>query len=95
VLDADAGGKEWLLALRDRPFAETIEVLTQFSGVGPKVAACVALFSCDKHCSIPVDTHVWRLACQRYMPAMRGKTLTPKLHPLVMEVRMLAAPSVA
>ena len=31
-------------------------------GIGPKVAACVALFSLDKHDSIPVDTHVWQLA---------------------------------
>lgn len=81
-----AGGREWLLGLRHQPFAETIEELTQLKGVGPKVAACVALFSCDKHSAIPVDTHVWKLACQRYLPSMRGKALSPKLHPLVMEV---------
>lgn len=80
------GGREWLLQLREKPFAEVIEELTQLAGVGPKVAACVALFSCDKHDSIPVDTHVWKLACQRYLPGMRNKTLTPKLHPVIMEV---------
>lgn len=79
------GGREWLLQLREKPFAEVIEELTQLAGVGPKVAACVALFSCDKHDSIPVDTHVWKLACQRYLPGMRNKTLTPKLHPVIME----------
>jgi hypothetical protein len=31
------------------------------AGVGPKVAACVALFSLDKHDAIPVDTHVWQV----------------------------------
>ena len=31
------------------------------AGVGPKVAACVALFSLDKHAGIPVDTHVVRM----------------------------------
>lgn len=30
-------------------------------GIGPKVAACVALFSLDKHEAIPVDTHVWQV----------------------------------
>lgn len=80
------GGREWLLGLRNESFEDTIEELTELKGVGPKVAACVALFSCDKHSAIPVDTHVWKLACQRYLPSMRGKTLSPKLHPLVMEV---------
>ena len=32
------------------------------AGIGPKVAACVALFSLDKHAAIPVDTHVWQIA---------------------------------
>lgn len=84
---ACAGGREWLLQLREEPFEKVIEELTCLAGVGPKVAACVALFSCDKHDAIPVDTHVWRLACQRYLPGMRNKTLTPKLHPVVMQVR--------
>eukprot|EP00892_Ulva_mutabilis_P000326 jgi/Ulvmu1/10294/UM060_0096.1 len=79
------GGREWLLKLRKRPFAEVIDELTRLAGVGPKVAACVALFACDKPEAIPVDTHVWRLACQRYLPGMRNKTLSPKLHPVVMQ----------
>ena len=29
-----------------------------------QVAACVCLFSLDKHEAIPVDTHVWALACR-------------------------------
>ena len=29
--------------------------------MGPKVAACVALFSLDKHSLVPVDTHVWQV----------------------------------
>ena len=83
-----AGGEAWLLSLRKRPFAEAIEQLTQLSGVGPKVAACIALFACDQHSAIPVDTHVWKLACKYYMPSVRSKTLTAKLHPQVMQVRV-------
>ena len=81
-----AGGEAWLLSLRHRPYLEVIEQLTQLSGVGPKVAACIALFSCEQHSAIPVDTHVWKLATQYYMPSVRGKTLTPKLHPTIMQV---------
>lgn len=64
-----------------------LEELVQLPGVGPKVAACVALFSCDQHSAIPVDTHVWALACKYYTPQLRGKTLTAKMHPMIMQVR--------
>lgn len=50
------------------------------SGVGPKVAACICLFSLDKHDAIPVDTHVWTLATRYYAPHLAKKSLTPKLH---------------
>lgn len=53
------------------------------AGVGPKVAACVCLFALDKHAAIPVDTHVWQLACKHYLPGLRGKALTAKLHGMV------------
>lgn len=37
-----------------------------------QVAACVCLFSLDKHAAIPVDTHVWQLACRHYTPHLKG-----------------------
>lgn len=77
------GGAAWLASLRKVPCQEVVELLCQLSGVGPKVAACVALFSLDKHDCIPVDTHVWQLALRKYTPQLRGKTLTPKFHPIV------------
>jgi hypothetical protein len=40
-----------------------------------QVAACVCLFSLDKAGAIPVDTHVWQLACRYYAPHLRNKTL--------------------
>lgn len=77
------GGAEWLMALRTVPFADACEALCTLPGVGPKVAACVALFSLDKHEAIPVDVHVWNLATKRYCTQLRGKTNNPKLHPIV------------
>jgi N-glycosylase/DNA lyase len=38
-----------------------IEALCTLPGVGPKVAACIALFSLDQNHAIPVDTHVWKV----------------------------------
>lgn len=49
----------------------------------PQVAACVALFSLDKHGAIPVDTHVWQLATRYYAPHLKSKSLTPKIMPEV------------
>uniref|UniRef100_A0A453DZI1 DNA-(apurinic or apyrimidinic site) lyase n=1 Tax=Aegilops tauschii subsp. strangulata TaxID=200361 RepID=A0A453DZI1_AEGTS len=54
------GGAKWLALLRDRELLEVIEGLCTLPGVGPKVAACIALFSLDKNQAIPVDTHVWK-----------------------------------
>lgn len=81
--DMPGGGRSWLMRLRDMTFEESIEELCLLPGVGPKVAACVALFSLDKHSSIPVDTHVWQFSLRHYTPHLKGKTNSPKYHPEV------------
>lgn len=52
-----------LESLRRRPTGEVLAYLTSIRGVGPKTAACVALFSLGKP-AFPVDTHVLRV-CRR------------------------------
>jgi endonuclease III len=47
--------------LRDVAPDEAMEYLTTFDGIGPKTAACVLLFACDKPV-LPVDTHVHRVS---------------------------------
>jgi endonuclease-3 len=47
--------------LRDMPLAEAKTWLRSLSGVGPKTAACVLLFSLGKP-ALPVDTHVFRVS---------------------------------
>ncbi|CAG9465666.1 unnamed protein product [Pedinophyceae sp. YPF-701] len=79
----EGGGHAWLLGLRDVGQAEAIEALCGLPGVGPKVAACVALFSLDKHGAIPVDTHVWQIAVRYYRPDLEGKSLTKRIHAAV------------
>ncbi|KAL3638846.1 8-oxoguanine glycosylase ogg1 [Castilleja foliolosa] len=71
------GGVEWLLSLRKLDLQEAINCLSTLQGVGPKVAACVALFALDQHHAIPVDTHVWQVAT-RLIPELAGTRLTPK-----------------
>lgn len=55
------GGAEWLASLRKTNLQTAIDALCTLPGVGPKVAACIALFSLDQHHAIPVDTHVWKV----------------------------------
>ncbi|XP_076951135.1 N-glycosylase/DNA lyase OGG1-like [Bidens hawaiensis] len=73
------GGVEWLMSLRKLDLESAVEALTSLPGVGPKVAACIALFSLDQHHAVPVDTHVWKIATRYLIPELAGKKLTPKL----------------
>jgi N-glycosylase/DNA lyase len=81
----ELGGEPWLYALRDTSYEKAVEELQVLSGVGNKVASCVALFSLDKPDAVPVDVHVWNIAVQHYTPQLRGKTNGPKYHPVVQE----------
>ncbi|XP_027094969.1 N-glycosylase/DNA lyase OGG1 isoform X1 [Coffea arabica] len=74
-----SGGLQWLAALRKLNLEEAVDALASLPGVGPKVAACIALFSLDQHHAIPVDTHVWQIATQYLIPELSGTRFTPKL----------------
>jgi len=54
-------GSHDLRFLADMPVDEGREVLRSMPGVGPKTAACVLLFACNKP-ALPVDTHVHRVS---------------------------------
>tara|TARA_B110000240_G_scaffold26593_1_gene27539 strand:- start:3497 stop:5059 length:1563 start_codon:yes stop_codon:yes gene_type:complete len=78
--EKEGGADSYLRNLRDHVLYRDAQVaLTELPGVGPKVAACACLFSLDKHQAVPVDTHVWQLAVEHYLPSLEGKTLTPKI----------------
>lgn len=74
------GGDQWLMSLRSVPYKEASSALMELPGIGPKVAACICLFSLDKYEAIPVDTHVWRLVTTHYRKDLQEKkTITPRL----------------
>ncbi|NWS83616.1 OGG1 lyase, partial [Toxostoma redivivum] len=77
---AEGLGTEGLCQLRTAPYAEARRVLCALPGVGAKVADCVCLLSLDKAEAVPVDTHVWHIARQRYGVALGGKSLTPRTY---------------
>ncbi|XP_066182690.1 N-glycosylase/DNA lyase isoform X1 [Sylvia atricapilla] len=77
---AEGLGTAGLWQLRTVPYAEARRVLCALPGVGAKVADCVCLLSLDKAEAVPVDTHVWHIARQRYGMALGGKSLTPRAY---------------
>ena len=54
-------GRISLDSLKSKPMAEVEEYLLRLPGVGQKTASCVLLFSLGRP-SLPVDTHVFRVA---------------------------------
>lgn len=77
----ERGGADWLLAQRRAARGDAQAALIELSGVGPKVADCVALFSLDQAATVPVDVHVWQIACRDYDGSLQeAKSLTPAVY---------------
>ena len=64
--EANQTTDEYLESLAKLPYEEAREALLQFTGVGPKVADCIALFGLGFREVVPVDTHVWQIAVRDY-----------------------------
>lgn len=75
----------WLDELALLDYASARGELMRLDGVGPKIADCVALFAWRKDQAVPVDTHVWQLTREHYLPALRGKSLTPAAYAQILQ----------
>ena len=75
-------GEAWLPALRELHDRQEVQSsLCELRGVGQKVADCVALFSLDQPSIVPVDTHVWEIACRDLDPELNQcASLTPNVY---------------
>ncbi len=72
-----------LKTLRSAEYDRVIERLVAVPGIGPKVADCVALMSLDQLAAVPIDTHIWRIARERYkftVPGAATKTITQRTY---------------
>jgi N-glycosylase/DNA lyase len=68
--------KDWLESVSNMDYATARGELQRIDGVGPKIADCVCLFAMAKDQAVPVDTHVWNLTRELYLPGLRGKSPT-------------------
>ena len=92
------GGNDYLLDLRTETDGQVVqENLIQFSGIGRKVADCIALFSLDQDDAIPVDVHVQHIASRDYDPTVLGgaKSITPTIYKQVGDLFRTRFPSYA
>ena len=76
------GGDSFFSSLRTQTSRIDVRTaLVALSGVGAKVADCVALFSLDQTDAVPVDTHVWTIACRDLDPTLsEAKSITPAVY---------------
>lgn len=81
----DRGGDEYLCQLKLATYAEAHRELLSISGIGPKLADCVALYGLHHMEAVPVDTHLWQTVTSRFLPDLSGTSLTPQRHRLVGE----------
>ena len=72
-----------LLTFRTLDHNECHSALLTFTGIGSKVADCIALFSMDKVDAIPVDTHVYSIATRDYNLQSNSKSVTKKTYKLI------------
>lgn len=80
------GGESWLLNHRKMSYSDARKSLLQLQGVGPKVADCILLMSCDQPSAVPVDTHMFSIAKQYKPELSRTKTVTDKVYQEVSEL---------
>ncbi|SJK86107.1 N-glycosylase/DNA lyase [Babesia microti strain RI] len=63
----DRGGVEWLHQLKKLPLEDCRNELIQLSGVGPKIADCICLYSLGFINCVPLDVHILRVS-SKYVP---------------------------
>ncbi|KIH66527.1 hypothetical protein ANCDUO_03145 [Ancylostoma duodenale] len=74
-----------LFDVQTLPCDEIRKFLRGFSGVGAKIAECVALMSLGQNQCVPVDRHVFEITKKYFLPPLKDSSLTDALNRHIME----------
>lgn len=75
------GGDAWIEELRSMNYLDAKKCLLNLTGIGPKVADCICLMSLGHLQAIPVDTHMYQIASNLYLPDLpKQKSVTDKIY---------------
>lgn len=66
-------------------YNDLVSTLTKIDGCGRKIADCIALFAFGHHHAVPVDTHIWKIARNHFVPQLADLSLTPKTYQLAVD----------
>ncbi|MFM7188920.1 MAG: DNA glycosylase [Armatimonadota bacterium] len=66
-------------------YNDLVCTLTKIDGCGRKIADCIALFAFQHHHAVPVDTHIWKIARNHFVPQLADLSLTPKTYQLAVD----------
>lgn len=76
----DKGGLKWFQEVSEISYEDAHKELMSLSGIGPKVADCICLMSCNHLSAVPVDTHIIQIA-KHYLPEVANvKSMTPTIY---------------
>jgi N-glycosylase/DNA lyase len=74
------GGLKWFQEVSEMNYGDAHKELMSLSGIGPKVADCICLMSCNHLSAVPVDTHIIQIA-KHYLPEVANiKSMTPTIY---------------
>lgn len=78
-------GENWPQEIRQLPRRELQRELMTLTGVGPKLADCIALYGLHRDDVTPIDTHLWQALTRLYFPEWHGASLTSARYELANE----------
>ncbi|XP_050533800.1 N-glycosylase/DNA lyase [Daktulosphaira vitifoliae] len=75
------GGNKWIEKLKNMDYTCAKKELMLLPGIGPKVADCICLMSLEHLEAVPVDTHVFQIARDNYLPHLKKyKSVTDRVY---------------